>query len=400
MRLVCDLHVHSRFSLATSQGMVIPEMARWAQRKGIDLLGTGDFTHSGWLNHLRSELANTVEGLYESHGVRFLPSAEIALVWRQAGKGRRIHLVLLAETLEDAAAVARALDPFGKLESNGRPMLKASAVSALDAIWNAAPSVEVIPAHIWTPWYSVFGSRSGFDSLEECFGAHTGRIHALETGLSSDPPMNRLVSSLDCYSLVSSSDAHSPRNLGREATVLDLPVASFAAVIEAIRAGDGNGRIAETIEFHPQHGKYHYDGHRRCGVLQDPATTIMKDAIPICPVCGKPLTLGVMHRVLTIADRHDPIETVPFARVIPLEQILSQVLAVGVGTRRVQRAYDHLISGVGTELFVLREATKEQLMEGASADVVGGILAARSGNVRIRPGYDGEYGSVTIDGVA
>ncbi len=400
MRLVCDLHVHSRFSLATSQGMVIPEMARWAQRKGIDLLGTGDFTHPGWLSHLRSELSESPEGLYESHGTRFLLSAEIALVWRQAGKGRRVHLVLLAETFEDAAAVARVLDPFGKLGSNGRPMLKASAVAALDAIWNAVPSIEVIPAHIWTPWYSVFGSKSGFDSLEECFGPHVGRIHALETGLSSDPPMNRLVSSLDRYSLVSSSDAHSPRNLGREATVLDLPVASFAAVIDAMHAAGRSGRIAETIEFHPQHGKYHYDGHRRCGVLQDPATTITKDPIPICPVCGKPLTLGVLRRVLTVADRHDPVETVPFARVIPLEQILSQVFAVGVGARRVHRTYEQLITRVGTELFVLREATKEQLMEGASADIVGGILAARNGNVRIRPGYDGEYGTVTIDGVA
>ena len=411
MRLVADLHLHSRFSLATSQAMVVPEMARWAKRKGIDLLGTGDFTHPEWLEHLHSELTDTSNGVYEAHGTRFLLSAEVAVLWRQAGKGRRVHLILLAESLDDAAAVARALDPFGKLASNGRPMLKASMIDVLDAIWNVAPTVEVIPAHVWTPWYSLFGSKSGFNSPEACFGPHTPRIRALETGLSSDPAMNRLISSLDRYSLVSFSDAHSPRNLGREATILDLPSVSFAGVIDAI-AGRGPGRIAETVEFHPQQGKYYFDGHRRCGVVWDPAQTMAADGS--CPVCGKPLTYGVLHRILAFAnqdqdqvqdqaqgrdrprDRRNPIEPVPYVRVIPLEQILSQAFATGVSTRRVQRAYEALISEVGTELHVLREATEDRLAGAASVEIAGAIVAARNGSVEIAPGYDGKYGAVTI----
>lgn len=393
MRLVSDLHLHSRFSLATSQAMVVPEMARWATRKGIDLLGTGDFTHPGWLRHLRSELTLSPEGLYQAHGIRFLLSAEVAAVWRQDGKGRRIHLVLFAESLDDAEAAGRALAPFGKLESNGRPMLKASAVEILDAIWEETPTVEVVPAHIWTPWYAVFGSKSGFESLESCFGPHVGRIRALETGLSSDPAMNRLVSSLDRYSLVSFSDAHSPRNLGREATILDLPIASYSGVIDALY-GKNSGRIAETIEFHPQHGKYHFDGHRQCGVAWDPRQTMATNRR--CPVCGRPLTLGVLHRVLTVADRQDPITTVPYTRLIPLEQILSQVFSAGVGTSRVGTTYETLISKVGTELFVLRHATRDQLTEAASTAVAEAVLAARNGDVEINPGYDGRYGAVTV----
>ncbi|MBN1858718.1 DNA helicase UvrD [Candidatus Bipolaricaulota bacterium] len=405
MRLVSDLHLHSRFSLATSRAMVVPEMAQWARWKGIDLLGTGDFTHPEWLRHLRSTLTPTPEGLYQAHGIKFMLSAEVAAVWRQEGKGRRVHLVLFAESFDDAESVARALDPFGKLESNGRPMLSVSIVELLDAIWRVAPTVEVIPAHVWTPWYSVFGSKSGFDSLEACFGPHLNRIRALETGLSSDPAMNRTVSSLDRYSLVSFSDAHSPGKLGREATVLELPIASYAGVIDALY-GRNVGRIAETIEFHPQQGKYHFDGHRQCGVAWDPERTMSTDGR--CPVCGKPLTLGVLHRIHAIADRDrdrdrsrnqdrdNPISTAPYTMLIPLEQILSQVFAVGVGTRSVQRAYATLISEVGPELFVLREATQDQLAGAMSFDLARAVLAVRDGDVEIEPGYDGRYGTVTI----
>ena len=373
--------------------MVVPEMAQWARWKGIDLLGTGDFTHPEWLGHLRSELVRTPEGLYQAHGIKFVLSSEVAAVWRHEGKGRRVHLVLLAESLDDAESVARALDPFGKLESNGRPMLKASVVELLDAIWHVAPTVEVIPAHVWTPWYSVFGSKSGFDSLEACFGPHVNRIRALETGLSSDPAMNRLVSSLDDCSLVSFSDAHSPTKLGREATILELPIASYAGVIDALY-GRNAGRIAETIEFHPQHGKYHLDGHRQCGIVWHPERTMRTNGK--CPVCGKSLTLGVLHRICAVADRDDPIATVPYTTLVPLEQILSQVLDVGVGARRVERAYVALVSEIGSELFLLREASRDQLAGASSSDVAAAVLAARDGHVDIKPGYDGQYGTVRI----
>lgn len=396
MRLIADLHVHSHYSRATSPQTDLPNLARWAKIKGIDIVGTGDFTHPQWFAELKKNLVPEGNGLYTYAGARFMLTVEISAIWSQAGKVRRVHLLVFAPSLEVAARINQELGKIGNLAADGRPTFGSSAKRLVEVIWNAAPDAIVVPAHAWTPWFSVFGSRSGFDSLEECFGPYTNRIFAIETGLSSDPPMNWRLSALDRITLVSNSDAHSPAKLGREATVFDLPEPSFNGIIEAMKTRDPT-RFLGTIEFFPQEGKYHYDGHRACGVVLSP-----REAIKLgnrCPVCGKPLTIGVMHRVEELADRPEgegPAVRPPFRSLVPLPEIIAQARGTGVNTKGVTREYEQLIKQFGNEFRILLDLPEEVLRAELPDRIGQGIIKVRTRDLVIEPGYDGVYGKISI----
>jgi len=396
MRLIADLHIHSRYSRATSPTTDLPALARWAKLKGIDIVGTGDFTHPQWYKALKDDLQPAGAGLYRYDGTWFMLSAEVAAIWSQEGRVRKVHLVLLSPSMEATARINRELSKIGNLAADGRPILGISAERLVEAVWSAEETAEVIPAHAWTPWFSVFGSRSGFDSLEECFGKYTERIFAIETGLSSDPQMNWRLSCLDQITLVSSSDAHSPSKLGREATLFDLPEPSYAGIIAAMKERDLLHFLG-TVEFYPQEGKYHYDGHRACGVVLSPLEAMKKGNR--CPVCGKPLTIGVMHRVEELADRaqgQGPTQEIPYRSLVPLEEIIAQALGLGVNTKGVTREYDRLIARFGSEFCILLDLPEKDLQKGIPARILQGIMKVRAGDLKIEPGYDGVYGKVTI----
>jgi len=374
--------------------MDLAGLAAAAGRKGLDLVGTGDFTHPAWLDELRAALRPDGDGVYRFDGARFLVTGEVCVIWRQDGRGRRVHLLLMLPSFDDAERVRRALSVRGNLAADGRPMLGMSAVDLCDLVWTEAPETLIVPAHAWTPWYAVFGAKSGFDDLEACFGGYAARIPAIETGLSSDPPMNRRVSGLDRLALISNSDAHSPEKLGREATVFDLPELSYLAIAEAIRTRDG---LVGTVEFHPEHGKYHSDGHRACNVSMSPREAMAIDNA--CPVCGKPLTVGVLHRIEKLADRSEAdaaSRTEPYRSVVPLDQLIAQALDVGPGTKTVARLLDRLIERFGGELGILLDRPLDELAADCPDRIVEAIGKARAGEVLIVPGYDGVYGRVEI----
>ncbi len=396
MRLIADLHVHSRYSRATSPATTLPALARAASQKGIDLLGTGDFTHPGWFSELECNLEPLGNGIYRHERTLFLLTVELAAIWRQDGRTHKVHLVVLCPGLDAARRINRELASIGNLEADGRPTFGTSAPVLLEAIWSAEPTAEVIPAHIWTPWFSVFGSRSGFDSLEACFGPTTGRLFAVETGLSSDPPMNWRCLALDSLALVSSSDAHSPERLGREATLFELAEPSYNGLIAAMKTRDPS-RLLGTIEFYPQEGKYHFDGHRTCGVVLSPRETMALHGL--CPVCGKPLTIGVMHRVEELADRADGVSCAgraPFHSLVPLAEIIAQALGVGPRTKGVTREVDRLIHRFGSEFAILMDLPLAALAEGTPAPILERIANVRMGRLEIEPGYDGVFGRIRI----
>ncbi|MFC2079482.1 endonuclease Q family protein [Candidatus Bipolaricaulota bacterium] len=372
--------------------MELPMLATGAKRKGIDLLGTGDCTHPEWLDALSSELREQRDGVYSYEGTSFVVTGEVSLVWKHEDRGRRIHLVLLVPSLDDAVRIHEVLSPRGNLVYDGRPMLGLSARDFCEVVWEQSPDTLLIPAHVWTPWYSVFGAKSGFDSLEECFGGYTDQIVAIETGLSSDPPMNRRVSALDHLQLISCSDAHSPAKLAREATLFEVDELSFESISNALKTGDG---YAGTFEFYPQEGKYHYDGHRACGISWSPDQSMAAD--DVCPVCGKTLTIGVLHRVMDLADRDEPeLGDTPFRSLIPLAEIISQAIDIGVGSKAVAKIYDAMLDRQGTELDILLERSIDDLAPGTPDRVLEGITKMRTGNITIEPGYDGIYGKVEI----
>jgi uncharacterized protein (TIGR00375 family) len=380
--------------------MEIPTMTAWAQRKGIDLLGTGDFTHPAWLEHLQRELAPAGGGLYARGEQLYVLSAEVALVWRHDGVGRRLHMILLVPSFEDARRAAEILARFGTISSNGRPMLSVAPETLLDGLWDAVPQMEVIPAHIWTPWYSLFGSKSGFDEISACFGHHTPHLHAVETGLSSDPAMNERVSALDRLTLISCSDAHSPAKLGRELTVFELAERSYQGLLDAL-CGQRGGRVVETIEVPPELGKYHYDGHRSCGVVLAPDRA--RALGNRCPVCGKPLTLGVLHRLEALADRAPgdgrPKQRPRFRTLLPLAELVSAIVSTAPGSRRVEAHVERLAGRYGSELRLLLEVPIEALRCDPLAGLAPAIAALRDGRLRVSPGYDGVYGRVERSGL-
>ncbi len=395
---LADLHVHSRYSRATSREMSVPALARVGKEKGLSLLGTGDFTHPDYFREL-SELLEPApeEGLYvyreDPEGPRFVLSAEVSNIFSQNGKtNRRIHTLILAPSLEIVKEVNLALSRLGDLTADGRPTFGFPVKKLVRLLREISPDILIIPAHAWTPWYSLFGAFSGFDSVEECFEEEAEHIYALETGLSSDPEMNWRVSALDRYTLVSNSDAHSPAKVGREANAFWYPL-SYPALKEAIQKGN----LAFTIEFYPEEGKYHYDGHRACGVFFSPAETRRHGGK--CPVCGEPLTIGVMHRVEILADRPEGFrpEGKPLSvHLVPLEEIIAEALGVGTQSKQVKRTYRQLLELGGSEFEILLHKSLEELSEFVPERILEGIKRVREGRVFVRPGYDGVYGVVSL----
>ncbi len=376
--------------------MDLPALTQWAKVKGIDILGTGDFTHPQWFNTLQAGLVPEGGGLYRYEETLFLLTAEVAAIWSQDGRVRKVHLLVLAPSLEAVARINRELARIGNLAADGRPMLGISAKRLVEVIWTAEPAAEVIPAHAWTPWFSIFGSRSGFDSLEECFGEHTRRIFAIETGLSSNPAMNWRLSSLDEITLVSNSDAHSPAKLGREVTLFDLAAPSYEGIVAAMKERDPS-RFLGTIEFFPEEGKYHFDGHRACGVVLSPREAMAKDNR--CPVCGKPLTIGVMHRVEELADRPEgetPPGRIPYRSLVPLEEIIAQAMGLQPGTKGVTQEYERLVGRLGSEFHILLDLSEEALGKETPPRILQAIRKVCAGELEIEPGHDGVYGKVTI----
>ncbi|MCG8515625.1 MAG: UvrD-helicase domain-containing protein [Halanaerobiales bacterium] len=406
---IADLHIHSKYSRATSKDCVPEVLDFWARRKGLDLIGTGDFTHPAWREELKAKLVPSGDGLYrlkddfrqEDHlsgserRPHFIISSEISSIYKKNGKVRKVHNLILLPSLELAESVSLRLEAIGNLHSDGRPILGLDSKDLLEIVLELCPEAIFIPAHIWTPHFSLYGAYSGFDEITECFEDLTSHIYALETGLSSDPPMNWRLSALDDFVLVSNSDAHSPANLGREANIFATELA-YPAILKALKERKTK-EFYGTIEFFPEKGKYHYDGHRACKVCWKPAET--KAADGICPVCGGRITVGVLHRVEELADREEGFVS-PFARpfesLVPFNEVIAASMGYTTASMKVKEKYDDLLLNLGPELFILREAGLDDIRLVAGPAIAEGIRRLRSGQLEIRPGFDGEYGSVKI----
>ncbi len=405
-----DLHIHSRFSRACSRDCDLEHLAWWARRKGITVVGTGDFTHPAWREELRESLIPAEPGLFKlspevearlrrdapptcGGEVRFMLSAEISTIYRGGERTRKVHHLLYAPTFEAADRIAHALSKIGNLASDGRPILGLDSRHLLEITLDGGPGCYLVPAHAWTPWFAVLGSKSGFDLVADCYGDLADQVFAIETGLSSDPPMNWRCSSLDRYRLVSNSDAHSPPMLAREATTFDVPVDYFA-MADALRTGDG---LAGTIEFYPEEGKYHLDGHRKCGIRFEPAQSKAHDGT--CPQCGKSLTIGVLHRVTELADRPEgyrPPGAPGFTNLVQLPQIVGEIMAVGPKSKKVGAEVDRLVGALGPELGILTQASPDDLRRAGGSLLAEAVSRLRRGEVRREAGYDGEYGVVAL----
>ena len=407
MRFIADLHIHSSYSRATSKDMVPEALWKWAQIKGITVVGTGDFTHPAWLKELSEKTEPTGNGLlrlkkeYETDDIPascradvfFMFSSEISTIYSKNGRTRKVHSVIFVPDLSDALRINLALSKIGNLNADGRPILGLDVKELLRIVLDTCPGALFVPAHAWTPHFSVFGAVSGFDSLEECFEDLTPHINAIETGLSSDPMMNWRLSALDRLTLISNSDAHSPAKMGREANIFDTTI-SYEAITKAIESGNG---FLGTIEFFPEEGKYHYDGHRACGVNLSPEETLKQKYL--CPVCGKKVTVGVLHRVNKLADRPDgfrPAGAKPFHSLIPLPEILAETVGTGVTSKRVGREYQRLIQVLGNEFRILMDTPLPDIEKAGSPLIREAISRMRAGKVHIIPGFDGEYGKIGI----
>jgi len=397
MRLIADLQVHSRFSRATSNQLNLENLEKYARIKGLNLLGTGDITHPEWLKELKAGLKEDDTGILKSKsGFNFILQGEISNIYTQDGKARRIHNVILAKNFEIAEQIQEALKKRGRIDYDGRPIFGFNCIELVEMMKNIDEKIEIIPAHAWTPWFSLFGSMSGFDSVEECFKDQAKHIHAIETGLSSDPAMNWRLSQLDKYTLVSSSDAHSfwPWRIGREANVFDIEP-TYDNLIDAIRTRKG---FLYTIETNPEYGKYHIDGHRACNISMEPKESLKNKNI--CPKCKRPLTIGVLNRVEQLADREEgykPKDAIPFKSLIPLSEILASLFNSSVASKTVFSEYYKLIKNFQTEFNVLIEAKKEDLIKAADEKIADAIIAVREGKVKIKPGYDGVYGQLVFE---
>lgn len=403
---IADLHIHSRFSRATSRECDLPHLDLWAGYKGIRVVGTGDFTHPAWRQEMWEQLVPAEQGLYTLReelrlpaslsGIeapRFVVTGEISTIYKKNGKTRKVHHLILLPGIDEAELLSQKLEAIGNLHSDGRPILGLDSRNLLEIILETCPDAVYIPAHIWTPHFSVFGAFSGFDTLEECFEDLTPYVHALETGLSSDPPMNWQVSALDRFTLVSHSDAHSPQKLGREADLLDTEL-SYPALAHAIQTGES---FAGTLEFFPEEGKYHLDGHRNCGLCLTPAEAAKLENR--CPVCGKKLTIGVQHRVEELADRalgYRPTGAKPFESLIPLPELIASVTGTSAAAKKTQEQYFSLLRELGPEFSILRELPLSQIEKAAGPLMAEGIRRMRAGEVRRVPGYDGEYGVISV----
>lgn len=421
MKYICDFHIHSKYSRATSRDMDLENLNKWAKIKGVDVLGTGDFTHPGWLRELKEKLEPAEKGLYkiksrifpppnsspslregEDKGgggyVRFILTAEISSIYSKNNKVRRIHNIIFAPNFETVEKINTQLGWIGNLKSDGRPILGLDAKELAKIVLNISPDCMIIPAHAWTPWFSIFGSKSGFDSIQECFDEYSKYIYAIETGLSSDPAMNWRLSALDNIVLISNSDSHSPGKIGREANVFEGDKMDYYAISGAIKREQNSAlKLVETIEFFPEEGKYHFDGHRACGVSFSPEES--KKHKNICPKCERPLTIGVMNRVGELADRpigERPQNAAPYKSLIPLGEIIADALGVGPSSKAVKKSYENLIKDLGSEFKILLEASREQIEKASIPEIAEGVMRVRDGKVHIESGYDGEYGKIKI----
>jgi DNA helicase II / ATP-dependent DNA helicase PcrA len=411
MRFIADLHIHSKYARAVSRDMVLDELDRWAAAKGILVMGTGDFTHPDWVKEIKTKLEPAEPGLFrlkkefkkpalwgKDADTRFMLSSEISCIYTRGGRGRRVHHLVFAPDIETMDNTNTQLSWTGNLRSDGRPIIGMDSEDLAKLVFGVNPEAVIIPAHAWTPWFSIFGSMSGFDTIEECFGKYTDKIFALETGLSSDPAMNWRLSRLDNIAFISNSDSHSLQRIGREANVFDTEL-SYKGIMDAIKANDPK-KFVMTLEFFPEEGKYHYDGHRDCGVYLSPEET--KNLNGKCSKCGKGLTIGVMNRVAALADSdrgpdYRDERRVPFKNMIPLDEIVAEAFGVGTASKKVKEMYGQLIEKVGPEIEILFNADLKAV-EAIHPGVAEGIQRVREGKVKIRPGYDGEYGEISIFG--
>jgi uncharacterized protein (TIGR00375 family) len=412
MKFHADVHLHSHYSRATSKNLNLEYLSVWAQIKGIQVVGTADFVHPQWLKELKEKLEPAEEGLFKLKAeyaksverdippackgpVRFMLTVEISNIYKRLEKVRKVHNVVFAPSFEAAEKIQSRLGGIGNISSDGRPILGLDSRDLLDIILESDPLSYLIPAHIWTPWFSMLGSKSGFDRVEDCFGDLTKHIFAVETGLSSDPLMNWRLRQLDPFVLVSNSDAHSPPKLGREATIYDTEL-SYPAIHRAL-SDPGDKGLVGTIEFFPEEGKYHYDGHRQCQTRLHPQETVKNKGM--CPVCGKPVTVGVMARVEELADRPEgekPPRWRPFYNLVPLPEIIAEVRGVGPGSNAVQEGYLKMLNKLGNEIHILQDVPLKDIAAIGGPLLAEGIELMRKGKVKISAGYDGEYGKIHL----
>ena len=409
MEIIADLHIHSRYSMATSKLGTPEYLDLWARKKGISLVGTGDFTHPAWREELKEKLVPAESGLYRLRdeyvleeakmlpggAPRFVITGEISSIYKKNGKCRKVHNVLLLSGLEEADKIAGRLEKIGNIHSDGRPILGLDCHDLLEILLENCADGMLVPAHIWTPHFGLFGAASGFDTMEECFEDLTSYVHAVETGLSSDPPMNWRLSALDGLQLISNSDAHSPSKLGREANLLDIEL-SYQGLYGAVQYGKG---FLGTLEFFPEEGKYHYDGHRKCGVCLSPWEAEKYNGI--CPVCGKKLTMGVDHRILQLSDRDEdtaamPESGRPYESLVPLPEVISACVGFSTASKKVQGQYEMLLGKLGAEFEILRKVPCEDIRTVGGASLAEGIRRLRAGEVIRKPGFDGEYGKIEL----
>jgi uncharacterized protein (TIGR00375 family) len=404
MRVIADLHIHSRYSRATSEQMSIPEIAKYAIIKGLNLVGTGDFTHPDWLKEIKETLTPEQDsGVFKLSNadspIRFMITTEVCTIFNYKGESKKVHHVILTPSLETATQINERLARFGSLTSDGRPVLNANAPQLVEEVMAVSSENMIFPAHAWTPWFSIFGAFSGFDTVEDCYQDMTKHIHAIETGLSSDPAMNWRLSKLDRYTLVSNSDCHSfwPWRIGREANVFELEKFSYKEVTNAITANDLS-RFKFTIETEPAYGKYHWTGHRNCKVALSPAEAIKFGNI--CPICRRKLTKGVEQRIEELADRPANFrrENAPgFLRLLPLSEIIATVLRTGSpSTQAVWKNYNLLTEKFGDEYTVLIDAPMEEMTKVVDVSIAQAIVKVRDGTAKVTPGYDGEYGQLIL----
>ena len=398
MEFISDLHIHSKYSRACSKELDIPHLEQYAKIKGVDLMGTGDFQHLKWQQELKENLTEDDTGILRTkNNYPFLLTSEISLIYTQNGKGRKVHNVIFAKNLEIAAQVSDALLKRGRIDYDGRPIFGMSCPEFVDIMKGVDKDIEIIPAHIWTPWFGLLGSNGGFNSVKEAFQERVDKIHAVETGLSSDPEMNWRISELDKFSLISNSDLHSywPWRLGREATIFDFEKLTYDNIINALKTKKG---LKETIEVDPGYGKYHYDGHRNCNVSLSPneANKLNK----ICPRCGRPLTIGVENRVEELADRPFgyKLENAPgYKKYIPISDLISMVIGKGVATKSTWDIYNKIVGKLGNEYEIIRKTPREELEKHIDKRIVDAIIKNRNQQIKVKPGYDGVYGVPILD---
>lgn len=402
MNFYTDLHIHSKYSRATSKNLTLEELAIWAKKKGLSLIGTGDFTHPAWFEEIKQKLIPSDDGTFRLNpeiekeinaSVKFILTVEISTIYKKWDKTRKVHHVVFVPNLKTAEIFRNKLDAIGNIKSDGRPILGLDSRNLLEIVLESGKNSYIIPAHIWTPWFSVLGSKSGFDSIEDCYGDLSEHIFALETGLSSDPEMNWRVSKLDKYRLVSNSDAHSASKLAREATVFDIDP-NYYSIMNALKTGEG---YVGTVEFFPEEGKYHEDGHRKCNICMSAEETQKHNGI--CPVCGKPMTIGVSYRVNELADKKD-LNTLPKTAgkvysLIPLQEIISEIMQVSASSKSVCNEYEKLINKFGTELSILQDIPTDEISK-TSEILAEAIARLRKGQVIKQAGYDGEYGVIKL----